>query len=39
MMIALSEFGCINCSSDIDGDNSFGISDLLILLAFFGEPC
>ena len=39
MMIALSEFGCINCSSDIDGDNSFGISDLLILLSFFGEPC
>ena len=39
IIIALSQFGCVNCNSDIDGDNSFGVSDLLILLTNFGEPC
>ena len=39
LTLALGAFACTNCTSDIDGDASFGISDLLILLSGFGTSC
>jgi len=40
LMIAVSTFGCnTNCLYDVDGDGTFGISDMLVLLTAFGSSC
>ena len=36
----LTQFGCLaGCQGDLDGDESVGIGDLLVLLSAVGSPC
>jgi len=40
LLIFLTEFSCtLNCEYDLDGDDATGISDMLIILSFYGEIC
>jgi hypothetical protein len=40
ILVILSEFGCTSaCTSDIDGDGSVTVSDVLDMLSLFGSPC
>ena len=40
VLLMLSQYGCLSdCSTDIDGDDSVTISDVLAVLAVFGQPC
>jgi photosystem II stability/assembly factor-like uncharacterized protein len=40
ILMLLSQYSCTaNCSADIDGDGAVTISDVLALLAIFGQPC
>ena len=36
----LGQFGCeFNCFADVDADGAVTVSDVLLVLAVFGEPC
>ena len=40
ILMMLSQYGCENdCSADIDGDDAVSVSDIIALLALFGQPC
>ena len=40
VLLMLSQYGCLSdCSTDINGDGAVSISDVLALLAVFGQPC
>ena len=40
ILMMLSQYGCENdCSADIDGDDAVSVSDIIALLAVFGQPC
>ena len=40
LLLVLAEFGCEGgCESDIDGDDTVSVADLLALLAVFGGVC
>ena len=40
ILLMLSQYGCLSdCSTDMNGDGSVTISDLLVVLAVFGQPC
>jgi hypothetical protein len=40
VLLLLGDFGCTdNCTADVDGDGSVGVSDVLLLLAAYGEDC
>jgi hypothetical protein len=40
LLVLLADFGCTNaCNADINGDGLASSSDLLLLLASYGEIC
>ena len=40
ILMMLSQYGCENdCSADIDGDDAVSVSDIIALLAVFGQTC
>jgi hypothetical protein len=40
ILLMLSQYGCLSdCSTDMNGDGSVTISDMLVVLAVFGQPC
>ena len=40
VLAVLSEFGCTSgCTVDVNGDSNVNVSDILTLLAAFGEDC
>ena len=40
VLLLLAEFGCVvDCSADIDEDNTVSVSDLLFLLSNYGLVC
>ena len=40
ILAVLAEFGCTtSCEADVDGDGNVIVSDVLALLAAFGQDC
>ena len=40
VLFLLSQYGCLTeCEADVDGDGTVSITDVLAILAVFGQTC